>query len=171
MLEFVAGSDTAYRNLWSYLASLDVIGEVKLHGRAVDEPVRWLLDDGRALKQDYCGDDIWLRLLDVPAALSARGYAAPGRVVLEVVDDDLGGYAAGRFALDADVDRGRVCTRTVRLGRPAAAAARAGLRLPRRPLVARPVGRRRRRRTHAGALARADAMFATALRPWNATMF
>ena len=170
MLEFVAGSDTAYRNLWSYLASLDVIGEVKLHGRAVDEPVRWLLTDGRALKQDYCGDHTWLRLLDVPAALSARGYAVPGRVVFEVIDDDLGGYAAGRFALDADVD-GAVCTRT---------ADSPDLRLPQRVLASAYLGDQSLRalsvaggvdELSAGALARVDAMFSSALRPWNATMF
>ena len=47
-------------------------------------------------------DDVWVRLLDVPAALSARSYASAGRIVLEVIDDDLGGYGAGRFVLDAD---------------------------------------------------------------------
>jgi predicted acetyltransferase len=47
-------------------------------------------------------DRLWLRPLDVPAALTGRGYRTPGRTVLEVVDP--GGYAAGRFALDAGPD-------------------------------------------------------------------
>jgi predicted acetyltransferase len=170
VLEFVTGSDTAYRNLWSYLASLDVIGEVKIHRRAVDEPVRWLLTDGRALKQESCGDDTWVRLLDVPAALSARGYATPGRVVLEVVDDDLGGYAAGRFALDADT-AGAECAPT---------SDTPDLRLTQRALASIYLGDHSLRGLLAtggidelttGALARADAMFGTALRPWNPTMF
>ncbi|HZZ97326.1 MAG TPA: GNAT family N-acetyltransferase [Jatrophihabitantaceae bacterium] len=170
VLEFVSGSDTAYRNLWSYLAALDVIGEVKIHGRSVDEPVRWLLGDGRALKQEYCGDDTWVRLLDVPAALSARGYATPGRVVLDVIDDDLGGYAAGRFALDADAT-GAECAPT---------SDAPDLRLPQRALASIYLGDHSLRglsvaggieELTAGAVARADAMFGTALRPWNATMF
>jgi hypothetical protein len=47
--EFVPGSDRAYCNLWSDLAGPDVIDEVRLRGRPVDEPVRWRLGDGRAL--------------------------------------------------------------------------------------------------------------------------
>jgi hypothetical protein len=54
--------------------------------------------------QQYSGDDTWVRLLDVPAALCARGYATPGSVVLEVVDDSVGGYAAGRYLFDAGPD-------------------------------------------------------------------
>ena len=36
------------------------------------------------------------------AALTARGYSRSGRLVLDVVDP--GGYAAGRFVLDASPD-------------------------------------------------------------------
>jgi predicted acetyltransferase len=170
VLEFHAASDIAYRNLWAYLASLDVIGEVKLHERPADEPVRWLLADGRALRQDFCGDDLWVRLLDVPAALSARGYATPGRLVLDVVDDDLGGYASGRYLLDAGAD-GASCTRT---------SDSADLRLPQRMLASAYLGDQSLRALSVaggideltpGAMARADAMLATALRPWNTTGF
>jgi predicted acetyltransferase len=168
--EFVPGSDRAYRNLWSYLAGLDVIDEVRLRGRPVDEPVRWLLGDGRALSQQYSGDDTWVRLLDVPAALSARGYATPGSVVLEVVDDSVGGYAAGRYLLDAGPD-GASCTRTDRSS---------DLRLPQRVLASTYLGDRSVRELAVGggvdeltpgALRHFDAMLATPSRPWNATGF
>jgi predicted acetyltransferase len=168
--EFAAATPRAYRNLWSYLASLDVIGEVRLRGRPVDEPVRWLLGDGRALVQQYSGDDLWLRLLDIPAALSARGYATAGQVVLEVVDDSVGGYAAGRYLLDAGPD-GASCSRTDRASE---------LRLPQRVLASAYLGDRSvRELAVAGgvdelaprALARFDAMLATPTRPWNATGF
>jgi predicted acetyltransferase len=33
------------------------------------------------------GDGLWVRLVDVGAALSARSYAADGAVVIDVVDD------------------------------------------------------------------------------------
>ena len=45
----------------------------------------------------------------MPAALTGRGYTSTGRVVLEVVDP--GGYAAGRFALEAGPD-GAICRPT-----------------------------------------------------------
>jgi predicted acetyltransferase len=170
VIDFEAASDRAYRNLWAYLSGLDVIGEITLHGRPIDEPVRWLLQDGRALRQDYAGDDLWLRLLDVPSALSARSYAAPDRIVLEVVDPDGGGFAAGRYALDAGRD-GASCGRTTES---------ADLVLPQRALASAYLGDYSLRamaiaggldELSPGALSRADAMFATAVRPWNATPF
>ena len=54
-------------------------------------------------------DHIWARLLDVPAALTARAYATADRVVVEVVDAFLG--RGGRFVLDAGPD-GASCTPT-----------------------------------------------------------
>ncbi|MGI8759723.1 MAG: GNAT family N-acetyltransferase [Jatrophihabitantaceae bacterium] len=168
--ELVAASDEAYRDLWAFLGGIDVVSEIGLHGRPVDEPVRWLLPDGRALRQTYAGDHTWLRLLDVPAALTARGYAVPGRLVLEVVDDDLGGYGAGRFRLDADAE-GAQCRAT---------SAGADLRLTQRALASVYLGGHtlRGQRLSAsvaeltpGALGLADAMFATPLAPWNATGF
>lgn len=164
-----AASDVAYRNLWAYLSALDVIDRIDLGVRPVDEPVRWLLPDGRALLQRYAGDHVWLRLLDVPAALAARGYATDGGLVLEVADADHGGYAAGRYVLEI-ADGVASCERTTE---------RAQLRLSQRALAGvylgaysfsqlRSVGVEEIER---GALARADALFATALPPWNATGF
>jgi predicted acetyltransferase len=132
--------------------------------------VRWLLGDGRALKQEYCGDAVWLRVLDVPGALSARGYATPGRLVLEVVDDSLGGYAAGRYLLDAAED-GATCTRTtespdLRLSQHTLASAYLGDHSLRALAVGGGIDE-----FTAGAVTRADAMLATPTRPWNATGF
>jgi predicted acetyltransferase len=164
-----AASDDAYRDLWALLSSIDVVGEVRLPDRPVDEPVRWLLPDGRALKRTYSGDHTWLRLLDVPAALAARRYSCPGRLVLEI-DDDAFGYANGRFALDADSDAVS-CTRTsapaeLRVSHRALAAAYLGGRSLRQLAIAGEV-----EELGAGALARADAMFRAAVEPWNATGF
>lgn len=165
-----AANDGAYRNLWAYLAGLDVVGQVTIAHRPVDEPIRWLLSDGRALRQTYAGDDLWVRLLDVPAALSARGYAASGRLVLDIVDEDTGRYASGRYLLDAGPD-GAVCTPTT---------AGADLRLTQRTLAGSYLGGFTLRQLAiaggveeltAGALSRAEAMFATTLPPWNATGF
>lgn len=109
----VAASDDAYRGLWSYLAGLDVVDEVRLAARLVDEPVRWLLRDGRALQTCFEGDFTWLALLDVPAALRARAYRATGGLVLDVVDDSITGYASGRWQLDVSPE-GATCTPTTR---------------------------------------------------------
>lgn len=168
--DLIAASDTAYRNLWAHLAGIDVISEIALWGRPVDEPARWLLRDGRALRQTFAGDGLWLRLLDVPAALAARRYAVPGRLVLEVVDDAGGAYAAGRYALDAGPD-GVECTRTMHSpDLVLSARALAAIYLGGNCLAALRLGGGVDE-ISAGALVRADVMFATPLAPWNATGF
>jgi predicted acetyltransferase len=170
VMDMVTASDLAYRNLWAYLSGLDVVEQVTLRERAIDEPIRWLLRDGRALQQTYTGDHTWLRLLDVATALTVRGYGRSERVVLEIVDPDTGGYAAGRYLLDATPD-GATCTRTTES---------ADLVLPQRALASIYLGDHSLRTLSIkgdideptpGALARTDALFATATPPWNSTMF
>lgn len=168
--DIVATTDTAYRNLWAYLAGIDIIDEITLRMRPIDEPVRWLLADGRALRQTYTGDGLWLRILDVPAALSARGYRAPGSLVLEVVDDDRGRFTSGRYALDADDDSAQ-CTRTnaepdLRLTQRALAGCYLGGFGLRQLAITGQVSELR-----SGALDRADLMFSTSRAPWNSTGF
>jgi predicted acetyltransferase len=130
--------------------------------------VRWLLGDGRALRQNYTGDHTWVRLLDVPGALVARGYARADRIVLDVVDDDMGRYGHGRFVLDSGTGE---CTPTTQS---------ADVELTQRALASLYLGgfslRGQRVAGNAaeltpGAIARVDAMFATSLPPWNATGF
>ncbi len=169
--DLCAANDSAYRDIWAYLASLDLVGEITLRRRPADEPIRWLLPNGRALRQTYAGDGLWLRMLDLPLALSARRYATPDRLILEVVDDDIGGFGAGRYVLDGGPD-GATCTPS-REGT-------ADLRIHQRALAAAYLGGfSLHSQAIAGlvdeltpnALRRADAMFATPFAPWCATGF
>jgi predicted acetyltransferase len=97
--ELVAATDEAYTDLWRFALSVDLITQVTARSRPVDEALPWLVADGRFVKQTDRGDELWVRVLDVPAALTGRDYTTEGRTVLEVVDK--AGYAAGRFALEA----------------------------------------------------------------------
>lgn len=167
--DFLAGSDRAYRNLWAYLAGLDLVDDVMLAQRPLDEAVRWLLPDGRALRTSYVADHTWLRLLDVPAALSARGYSGPGQLTVEVIDNH-GGYAAGTYLLETD-GATATCRRTdasadLRVAQSALSAVYLGDQSFRSLLLGGGIDE-----LVPGALARADALFATPLRPWNATSF
>jgi predicted acetyltransferase len=168
--DLASAGDAAYRDLWAYLAGIDGSDEVHLANRPVDEPVRWLLHDARTLVMTQHVDFVWLRLLDVPSALSSRGYAVAGEVVLEVLDTDGGRFAAGRYRLAAD-GVNALCERTddppdLELTQRALASIYlGGFRLG-----ALALGGGLRERTP-GALARTDAMFATGLAPWNATWF
>jgi len=99
--ELVATSAAAERELWRYLADVDLVSVVRHHGSPIPA-LRHALADGRAARQVGRWDHIWARILDVPAALAARAYAGADRLVLEVVDGFLG--RGGRFVLDAAPD-------------------------------------------------------------------
>ena len=94
---------------------MDLIARVRAGERPVDEPLPWLFADGRAARQVQRWDRLWLRVLDVPAALTGRGYLSPGGPCSRWSTP--AGYAAGRFELDAGPDGAR-CRPTTRSGRP-----------------------------------------------------
>ena len=92
----IAETPDAYAALWRFLLELDLVGELEAPVMSVQEPVLWMIADRRAARL-WVGDHQWVRILDVPAALQARRYAAPGAVALEVTDDL--GFAEGRWIL------------------------------------------------------------------------
>ncbi|SDQ05145.1 GNAT family N-acetyltransferase [Microbacterium sp. cf332] len=99
----LAETDDAYAALWRFVLELDLVAHVHADLRSVDEPLLWMIDDRRAASVRVV-DHQYLRVLDVPAALAARTYAAPGRVLLRVTDPlDI---AAGEYVLTAGVDGG-----------------------------------------------------------------
>jgi predicted acetyltransferase len=87
----------AYAALWRYLLEVDLVSQVKAGMRSVDEPVLWQVSDMRAVRTQKA-DHLWLRILDVKAALEARAYTGSGGFVLEVADEL--GFAGGRFAVE-----------------------------------------------------------------------
>ena len=107
--ELAAATPAAEIRLWRFIAELDLVAKVRAGDRPVDEALPWLLENGRLAKQASTFDHIWVRPLDVPRLLTARSYAASGRVVFDVTDPQ--GHAAGRYALDVSPD-GASCTST-----------------------------------------------------------
>lgn len=97
----LAATDAAYAALWRFLLSMDLVATVEASELSVDEPLWWMIADQRAAKITV-GDHQYLRILDVPAALSARRYDLADTVVLEI-EDDLG-FAGGRFVLTTRAD-------------------------------------------------------------------
>lgn len=98
----VAATDDAYAGLWRHLIELDLVGELRAPLRSIDEPLAWQLTDYRAAVKSKERDHLWTRILDLPAAIAARRYHAPGHLVFEV-DDPLG-FAAGRFLVTIAAD-------------------------------------------------------------------
>lgn len=166
----VTTSPEAYRDLWAYLTGIDGVDELRLALRPVEEPVRWLLENPRTLVETKRVDFLWLRILDVCAALSGRRYPVSGELVLEISDSGTHGFAAGRYRLVSEPE-GAVCEPTdadpdVRLEQRALASAYlGGFRLA----ELHEVGMVRELRP--GGLARADVMLSWSVVPWNATWF
>lgn len=71
--------------LWRYLFEVDLVARVRVQARPVDDPLLLQLEEPRALRPEL-DDGLFLRPVDLAAALQARGYAADGRVVLGVTD-------------------------------------------------------------------------------------
>jgi predicted acetyltransferase len=99
LLHLVTATDDAYAALWRFVLEMDLVSEVKAHLRPVDEPVRWMVSDFRGVKVAEL-DHLWIRILDLPAALEARSYAAAGRLVVGVSDPF--GACDGVWAIEVD---------------------------------------------------------------------
>jgi predicted acetyltransferase len=109
--ELVATDPAAGAALWRDLLSRDLLTEVTARLRPVDDPVLYqLLDPRRARPQVH--DGLWVRIIDLPAALTRRAYSCPVDLVLEIADELLPDNA-GRWRLRADGPDGSVsCERT-----------------------------------------------------------
>jgi predicted acetyltransferase len=169
--DLVAATPDAVHALWRYLCEIDLVRRVHARPIPVDSALPWLLVSPRVARWTNVFDFVWHRVLDVPTALAARRYSVPGQVVITVHDPIRpGGRADGTFAVEGGPDGAQVtatrerpeleCDVTtlstawcggVRWGELAAAG--------------------RVREHAAGALARADAMFASTPLPFGFTSF
>ncbi len=133
VIEVTAAAPAAHAALWRALLALDLVTDIT-SARAVplDDPLPLLLTEYAAVATTAVEDGVWVRLLDVPAALAARRYSCEVDVVIDVRDGGLldGVDAAARVRLRGGPD-GATCERTdavadVRLGVAALGAAHLG---------------------------------------------
>jgi predicted acetyltransferase len=75
----------AFVGLWRYLLGVDLVDVIEVEARPLDDPTELLFTDPDQCSTDVGDSTLWLRLVDVPAALAAREYEGEP-VVIEVVD-------------------------------------------------------------------------------------
>ena len=152
----------AYRGLWEFFAAHDLVRSVEWQQVPEDDPIPHLLEEPNELHR-RTGAAIWMRVVDVEAALRQRPYEDDGALSLAVVDPLCdwnagvftvetagGGTEVSRAAGDADLTLPVAALAVLLAGhRSASQLARAGL-------VA----------GDAKALRLADALFASAYAPW-----
>jgi len=166
--KLVAATTEAYAALWRHVLDVDLMARVSAEMRPVDEPLRFLLADGRQPKTRI-EDGLWVRLVDAAIALAGRRYAADGRLVLGI-HDEFCPWNAGQLELQ---------------GGPSGAEARASTASPDLELDAATLGALylggnrfrslylagRIKELTAGAIARADSMFSIDRAPWCPSHF
>jgi predicted acetyltransferase len=154
--------------LWEFVFGVDLVVKIIATNLPPDEPLRFMLADPRQLRTDFYNDSLWLLPLDIAALLAARTYAVDGRLTIEIVDPDA---SVSRFCLEGGPD-GASCredsssTPELSCSRSALGALLLGGNSWATLAEAGEVDE------HAvGAIARADAMFATAPAPATLTWF
>jgi predicted acetyltransferase len=95
--------------LWRYCLGVDLVSKVRADHRPADEALFFLLADPRRLKVRLL-DGLYVRVVDVAAALAARTYRVSGRLTVEV-RDPFCPWNDGRYELDAGPD-GATCEPT-----------------------------------------------------------
>ncbi|MBV9857722.1 MAG: GNAT family N-acetyltransferase [Streptosporangiaceae bacterium] len=97
--ELIAADPAAGAALWADLLSRDLVTELTARLRPADDPLLFQLADPRRARPRVA-DGVWVRIIDLPAALTRRAYSCPVDAVIDVTDDLLAGNA-GRWRLRA----------------------------------------------------------------------
>jgi predicted acetyltransferase len=163
-IEVIGASAEATASIWRYLLDVDWTLKVLARWQPRDSPLFLLLARPN-LAGPKLFDGLWVRLVDVGAALSGRTYAGDGSVVFDVRDEfcpwnegrwQLEGGEAARTDADADIALDVADLASPYLGgftfRELANAGRVA-------------------ELREGAIARADAMFRTDVAPWCPEIF
>ncbi|WP_310714024.1 GNAT family N-acetyltransferase [Streptomyces lydicus] len=95
--ETIATDDAVFTSLARFVLGHDLVTKVVFKHVPPEHPLRRQLADFRAGQVSDDTDWLWVRLLDVPRALTARGWFTDGELVLDVDDPFLG--ERGRYLL------------------------------------------------------------------------
>jgi predicted acetyltransferase len=164
VIEAVGSSAAATREIWQYLFSIDWMARVRAHLLPRDHELFLLLREPRRLRFEL-RDGLWVRLVDVEAALKARSYKAGDPVVAEVADE-VCPWNAGVWELGPEGASRSTASPELRLEVAALGSAYLGgftfAQLARAGRIEELVD---------GALDRADALFRTDRYPWCPEIF
>ncbi len=164
VVEAMGDSPQATYAIWRYLFGVDWLARVKAIFLPVDHPLLLSLATPRRLNF-LVREGIWVRVVDVGAALSTRGYATDDAIVIDVTDEfcpwnagcwRIADGRAEKTTADADIACDVSSLGCVYLGGFTFAELARALRV---------------KELKAGALARADAMFHTDRKPWCPELF
>jgi predicted acetyltransferase len=159
VLEAVGATPEATAEIWRFLLDIDWYATLETSLLPVDHPLFLLLANPRRLRFRM-GDGLWVRLVDLGAALSGRAYNGDGSIVFDVRDAvcpwnegrwKLEGGAASPTGAAADIALDVDALGSAYMGAVSFAQLRDGLRIE---------------ELSDGAVQRADALFGWRPLPW-----
>jgi len=100
VIEAIGESPLATGAIWRYLFDIDLIPRITAGLLPLDHPLLLLVAEPRRLGFSL-RDGVWVRLIDVEAALSARSYRREGAVVIEIADAFCP-WNAGKWRISCD---------------------------------------------------------------------
>ena len=162
--EVVTPTPEATRELWRWLLDFDWTSQFSADLLPLDHPLFLLLAEPRRMAFTI-NDGFWVRLLDIEAALSARTYNGDGEVVLDAADAFIP-EVAGRYRVSADGAERTEAAADLRLDVTGLGSVYLG-----GFMFADLIRASRAEELTRGAVARADALFATDVEPWCAEIF
>jgi len=101
--EAFGSSASATREVWRFLFGIDLVSRVDAELVDPASPLLLMVADSRSLRLRLF-EGLWLRLVDIEAALRGRSYASDETVVLGV-RDTLCAWNEGRYRVGASVER------------------------------------------------------------------
>jgi predicted acetyltransferase len=103
--DMVTAGPQAHLALWQFLADIDLAKVVTSPAPVID-PLEHALVDHRARRVTSVDDHLWVRILDVPAALEARPWFGDGGLTVRVLDGL--GHVDGTVRVDVTDGRATV---------------------------------------------------------------
>jgi predicted acetyltransferase len=104
--ELMATTPSAHLDLWRFLLDIDLARRLEAWNVPTDDPIVLAVAEPRALRMTLA-DALWVRVVDLAAALSGRTYRADGSAVLEIHDEFIPDNA-GRWRLEVSGGRATV---------------------------------------------------------------
>jgi len=104
--EINATSPLALKEMWRYMFGIDLVVHIKAFGQPMDDPLFFMVAEPRRLRSQV-EDGLWLRVVDVRAALEGRSYAADGELNF-LLRDEFCPWNEGHFKLEVKSGEGHL---------------------------------------------------------------
>ncbi len=108
LVELIGADADAEKALWQYIFGVDLVSSIVHWNQPVDDPLHWWLEQPRMMERKLM-DGVWVRPVDVVAALEGRCYSSAGSLVFRM-HDELCPWNEGVYQLKVG-DDGTACCR------------------------------------------------------------